>query len=68
MKILKDPYNTEIEEGMKCAFNYAGETRLGRITEIKESRNGKPKIFVKEEMSQWISKVTSPKNLVILPN
>lgn len=74
VNIPKDPYNTTVKEGMKCAYNYQGQVRLGRITGIKIIPNRNPArmdklvISVKEEMSQCISKVSNSKNLVILPN
>ena len=70
---LTDPYGITVKEGMKCAYNYQGQVRLGRITEIKIVPNRNPArmdrltICVKEEMTQNISKVSHPKNLVILP-
>lgn len=72
--IPKDPYGITVKEGMKCAYNYQGQVRLGRITKIiatppihawRTSYNFT--ICVKEEMEQKISKVSNPKNLVILP-
>ncbi len=69
----RDPYNILVQEGQKCAYNYQGQVRLGRITRIFNSPKpdgwGNPKyvISVKEEMTGDISKVGNPKNLVVLP-
>jgi hypothetical protein len=70
---LTDPYGVRVEENKKCAYNYQGQVRLGRITDIGHinrrniQRIGKVVISIKEEMTQNISKVSNPKNLVILP-
>lgn len=74
--IPKDPYNVVVKENKKCAYNYQGQVRLGRITAIRATapKASRPwqttydfVISVKEEMTGRISKVGNPKNLVILP-
>ena len=70
----RDPYNVSVLVGQKCAYNYQGQVRLGRITDITVAKRRDPQkigkiiISIKEEMTQLISKVSNSKNLVILPN
>ena len=80
MFILSDAYGSSITNGVKVAYNYAGEVRIGKVLEVKESKRygkvkdwtGAPYVVIHIEMSPTpkevskISKVTNPRNLVVI--
>ncbi len=76
----RDTYDTTVFLGGFCAFNQSGEVRKGHISDIrprKVTSCGKPvthdwygnpysTFFIREQATGKISKVTNPRNLVML--
>jgi len=72
-KKMEDCYGNEILPGQRVAYNFSGEVRMGIVTKVNQksikiaridpaSRKG----FYSYSRNNKISKVTSPRNLVVL--
>lgn len=71
--VLHDFYGSDIRKGSTVAYNYSGEVRIGTVISLQKWQANKTwghvfryKIEVEEKSSRFISKVTSPLNLVVI--
>lgn len=76
VEFLHDPYNQKIRVGSRVAYNYQGQVRIGLVTSLERWNHNdrwsgnrtRWRIQIQEQKEGFVSKVTHPRNLVVIPD